>query len=442
MRHPIILVLCLFLFVFQPPFIPIATIYWLGPIIGLLLLFNHEGKHIIRNVYRNSSMSTMWKFFIIVAIYITAVNIIDIFVDEGRDVTLARLRSYNQLLVLSGLQFLFVLYFLITLKKLNYSFEDAIKFLVYAACFEGILASIAYVSPPIRSLFMTYGNQALNANMYYLEKRGFGFSQNLIDTFGFGMGLISGYIILFKWKKDIKSIYIYTVCLLFSLLAIALNARTGILVFIIAIIVRLLFDKNIFKFLIRLSVLAFASSLILTYVNKVINIGIESNNITINWISLAFAQIVDQFTGNNTTTTVDDLSFISNIVELPSSGFEFLFGTGHWIYDTGKEMGFRTDIGWYNLAWEFGIVGTLFVMFGLSFFMLRPFFMSSDISIKRISLFNTISYYVVLMKAILLGSNPGTFVLYYSTFCMYYYIRKNDFMKRSLNRNEHYVSTI
>ena len=166
----------------------------------------------------------------------------------------------------------------------------------------------------------------------------------------------------------------------------------------------------------------------------------ESSNYTINWISMAFYQISNLLADNNASSS-EDLSFISYIVELPSNGFEYIFGTGHWIYDTRRELGFRTDIGWYNLLWEFGVVGTFVVMSVLTFFMLKPFFISEDISVKRIALFNTISYYVVLIKAILLGSNPGTFVIYYSTFCIYYFIWRSELMKRSLNKGGSLLST-
>lgn len=50
--------------------------------------------------------------------------------------------------------------------------------------------------------------------------------------------------------------------------------------------------------------------------------------------------------------------------------------------------------------------------------------MTKDLTIRKIALLNTIAYGVVLMKAILIGFNPGVFVNYLATFSLYYIINK------------------
>ena len=123
--------------------------------------------------------------------------------------------------------------------------------------------------------------------------------------------------------------------------------------------------------------------------------------------------------------SMDEVGFLDNFIDLPNNYFELLFGTGHHVYDTQSSMGFRTDIGYYNLLWEFGLIGGIVLMALILWFIIKPFFMTTDLLIKRIALFNFLSYIVVMMKAILLGYNPGVFVNYMIIFSIYYCIYNN-----------------
>ena len=104
--------------------------------------------------------------------------------------------------------------------------------LVKAGVAQGFCAVLAFLIPPIRQLFVMFGDQELFTNDYFLETRGYGFSMTLIDTFGYGMGLIGGYILLFKWSNMKK--WEMITALLLIMFTVAVNARTGILVLLIA----------------------------------------------------------------------------------------------------------------------------------------------------------------------------------------------------------------
>ncbi len=413
------LYLILFVFLFQPPIIPISLIYILGPFV-LMLILRYNNKT-VGNILYKSKILWLSHFLLILAFYLVLINSLDILIVGDKGILLARLRSFNQLLLLPGIQFILITYLLIIYEKNNYSLFDVVRLLMLAGCVQGLCAIVAFLVPPVRSLFLAMGPETLYTNEWYLERRGYGFSSVLIDTFGFGMGLIAGYIVLYDWRKKIRKIYV-VLSLLLILFSIAVNSRTGILVFVIALLIRLLYDRNIFKVLIKLTILTALSGIIISFAQKIAEVGVKSENYTIAWISIAFSQIMDLFSSDG--ATVDEMVFISEFVDFPHNFFEFLFGSGHWIYDTGKELGFRSDIGWFNLFWEFGVLGTVILITGMICFMIRPFFLSIDDQLRRICLFNTISYLIVLIKAILLGYNPGSFVIYYFTFCSYYLIWK------------------
>lgn len=421
MKTYIGLALLLFIFIFQPPFVPVALIYLLGPLVMLLLLRNKD-KHSQHRIAVQSEMRRIWYFFLFLGVYLLLINILDIFIVGDNNLGIARLKSFNQLLILPGFQFLFVLYFIILAEKKELNIDDVFLIIVLAACIEGVCAVVAYLSPTMRFLFVTYGQQKLFLNEYFIEKRGFGFAQNLIDTFGFGVGLIAGYILLYDWREKTNRIFLM-IAIVLLLFTTAVNARTGLFVFVLAIVVRYLYEKSIVKFVVKLALLLIFGGAIISFAQDLINTGLNSGNNTVVWISSAFDQMMNFFS-DDTSQSVEDLTFVSNIVTLPTHPLELLFGSGHWIYDTYMQLGLRTDIGWYNLFWEFGIIGTVVLMTGMTYFIMLPFFLSKKKSIQMISVFNIVAYYIVLVKAILLGSNPGSFVIYFTTFALCYYIRK------------------
>jgi len=51
--------------------------------------------------------------------------------------------------------------------------------------------------------------------------------------------------------------------------------------------------------------------------------------------------------------------------------------------------------------------------------------MTDNTKIKSIVVFNFVAYAFLLMKAILLGYNPGVFVNYYVTFALYFYLKRD-----------------
>ena len=123
---------------------------------------------------------------------------------------------------------------------------------------------------------------------------------------------------------------------------------------------------------------------------------------------------------------MEDVTFLSNFVEFPENTFEYFFGSGHYVYDTKKELGFRTDIGYFNMFWEFGILGSAYILFYFLKLLGRPIFFFRDKTVKFIAVLNLVAYAFLMMKAILLGYNPGVFINYLVTFSLYYYARKDN----------------
>ena len=420
-KKDFILLFILFVFIFQPPFFPVPLIYLIGPIVIIKILKEKRSKN-LRTIAKYSNLYKMTRFFLVMTLYVIVINALDIIIVGDKGVFLTRLRSLNQVCFLTLSEFACICYLLLKFNKYHYSFDDAMGIIIKAAVVQGFCAILAFLLPPIREIFMMFGDRTLYSNTFFLERRGYGFSMILIDTFGYGMGLMAGYVILYKWKRGFDKYLFFS--LLLILFTIVVNARTGILVFLIAISVKVLYCNNMTTFFNKFLPVSICIVLIYLFLPKLLEFGVKSENNTISWVSASFMSILEYAKDGSSSDSIEDFAFLSTFINLPSNPFELVFGAGHHVYDTEATMGFRTDIGYFNMFWELGIFGS-FVMLGTMFlFMIKPFFISKNISIKQIALFNTISYFLVQMKAILIGYNPGVFVNYLVAFTLYYYLWK------------------
>lgn len=421
MKGKIWLLFYTFCAVFQPPFLPINFIYLLG--IVTIFLLRKEGKKMILYIAKESNILPFAHFIIKLTIYFVFINIIDILFIESADLFVTRIRCFNQLFVLSLFQCLFVVYLIIQFEKRNFQFKDIIVLLVEVGVIQGLCALVAFYVPVVRDIFMMFGDRSLYDNAFFLERRGYGFSMTLIDTFGYGIGLIVGYLVILKWEG-------YKILKLFSfglmMFTILINARTGVVVTIIAFAIKLLVDKKMSKTIVYILIFSIVLYFLKELLPILLDMGVHSENPTIVWICSDFQELYYILFELETLNSQDitNVTFLSNFVKLPSNSFEFLLGSGHYVYDTGKELGFRTDIGYYNMFWEFGILGSTVIL--IYFFKLigKPFFIALSIEQKKIAVFNIVCYGFLLLKAILLGFNPGVFINYLITFSLYYYIRK------------------
>lgn len=417
------LVIYMFLAIFEPPILPVPFIYILG--IYTIVFFVLKYKTIIPlSIPKKSGVLSLTKSFSIILFYLLFVNIIDVFFIEHANLTANRFRCINQLVVLTFIQFLEIWYIFLCSDELNYQLSDIFKILTIVGAMQGVCAFIAYNVPSIRRLFVRFGDQTLFNNAYFIERRGYGFSMTLIDTFGYGMGLIAGYILLQKWTdKKIGRI----IALSLTLFAIFVNARTGIVIFGISVILKVLQGKNKFKQFLKLVIAVPSAYYVIYYLLPVIlKRGVKSANITIKWV---FTDLQELYTalivGSSSNASLSNASFFSNFGNLPKNIFEFVFGSGHSIYDTTKVLGFRTDVGYINLWWEFGFMGLAIILLIMLTLMMKALRYADDIYIKSIVVLNIISYFIVQFKAILIGYNPGVFINYLVLFAVQYYYFSN-----------------
>lgn len=413
----------MFLAIFEPPILPVSFIYILGMLTVVLLLMKY-GRIIPLKLGYDSHILRLLKFLFVMLAYLMIVNIVDVVFIERADLLSNRIRCVNQLVILSFIEFIAIWYIFCLADELHYRIADILRTISICGAVQGLCAVAAYISPVIRSIFIKFADSELFNNAYFIERRGYGFSMTLIDTFGYGMGLIAGYIIL--QKRDNKSIW-RIIALALTVFAIFVNARTGLVIIIIAVVLKITQGENKAQQVAKIAIAVPIVYLVVkNFIPAILQNGIRSGNITVKWVSQDMLELYSTLLyGNKAGNSLTEVSFLSDFGHLPDNAFEFIFGSGHSIYDTSSILGFRTDIGYINLWWEFGVIGMLLLLIGMFIWMVKPLKVIRDKNIRSIIFLNVISYFVVLFKAILIGYNPGIFINYLMTFSIYYFCYKS-----------------
>ena len=402
-----------FLLIFEPPILPVSQIYITGAI-TLLLLVGTPCRDYLDNVIRLTGSDKAFIALVIMAAYLLTVSLIDLTLIDYSTWDSTRIRAFNQLFVLTLIQALGVLYILCEARRYGMGLEDVMKISLGAALIEGLCVVVALAVPQVRNFFLRYA-PAVYSNAWVYERRAYGFSATLLDTFGYGVGLLFG-IALFvpSGKKSIRAL-----CLILLALAALYNSRTGLVVIALAVGFKLLFGKSKKDILIGILILSALIVLLFGAMPMMISAGLRSPNVTIRWVASA---LKDFYLLYNSETSVDNVQFVSDIVPLPTNLFEIFFGSGHTVYGVeAARAGVRTDIGYTNIFWAYGIIGTAMYYSFMLYIFRSAYKRSPSYSFKALVLFFALAFFIVQIKANLLGASPGVCVTYYVIMSLIYF---------------------
>lgn len=307
-----------------------------------------------------------------------------------------------------------VTYLLCKTDRDGYGYEFLLESLINAGVIEGVCAALAFLFPGVKSIFIFFMKQFSASNLYsntwYITVRSYGFASTLVDVFGLGAALIAG--ICFFYGITRKKIYMAESIVI--AIATILNSRTGLLVYLISIVLSLLYVlqkgdiRKIISTFIAIGLLIIAGS-------KVLDI-MSTNEYTAGWFQAGIKSIQNFMSGNRTSNTSGDamsMLFQDNFWKFPTFP-RIIFGTGHSLY--GAEGYAHSDVGYVNEIWLFGILGCL-LLYGKIIEMCGMMKKSTRIPVfDYATVFLLISYFFFNIKGAALGYNPGAVVMFFIIF--------------------------
>lgn len=392
----------MFCAIFAPPFFKFNIMYILCLFMGLKLLKNKKYRICINN-------KRYLLTYICIAIYVLIVVLFNE-LREPNTFFMNRIEFVYQFFFLIPCQFFMGMYFWTEIRKSSNTYSNMKKNIFLACDIEGALVVISYLVPTVRQLFLNImlknsGNTRYS-DQEFISYRAYGFADTLLDTFGYGMGLVVGLAILSKKKTKLE---IITIVLCFF--SIVVNSRTGLAIVLVAIGIKIcsvLFERKI-----KINMRAIGITCVLIIgLYFIVSSGYISL-ITLSWIVAGFESVLDFVLKKNSNYTLGSMKnsmFSKDFWTLPDSFCEKLLGTGHSCFGTYRINGVASDVGYVNYVWIMGIAGTLVLLIFIACLFIHKIKNRKDKYEKMDLIFFMISFFLMFIKGNIITYSAGTFI--------------------------------
>lgn len=408
------LVIYLFCFMFAPPILPINFIIPLS-IYSLFIMMRFYRKELIYIIEK----SKMKRFTILMSIYVLYLLLIIILnFSWGEKVNISvYITSFYQIFLITPIMLCCIIYIIIEYEKFNLTKDQLIVHFIWAGAIEAIISLCTFISPSVRQICIDIMNRNLDTEIsdFILSVRVYGFANGLYDLFGWGTGIIAALPLFLS--KDKQKKYMWFIPLL--LVSPLLNARTGIVIFLLGFLIYLLFmDNKSVIFLFKKIFFIFVGICAVYLVIKWIQI---SNEKVYTWITKGIESFANTLSGGKEQkgTAMGNL-FKESSWNIPSFP-DIIFGTGHSVYVGRKYAKYsHSDVGYINYLWMGGIVGSC-MLYGIYFVMFcRAIKQSLDKRINWLLIFLGGTIIVFNIKGQAFTHCPATAVILTILFCSIY----------------------
>ena len=394
----IVFIVFMFCAIFTPDFFHFSMRYLLVILAGGYITWDIFIK---RRMRISSNELLLFKGFIPFIIYFSMLQIFRSMIDPSNS------GIYINTLVHTLFSFIgaFIIceFILCVSRKLNLSFDSFVKIMFAVSLMQFVCVLLALTIPSIRYYFNTlivknsYSDRlaelAEASNRGFVD-RSYGLSNNLFDSFGY----ITALIILLLYtngleKKNNKIIIVSFIMIIMPLV----NARTGVILLVLGFLVVNLFYHDIKNVLKIIGIVALA----LVVFSQLLTLLPDS---MIKWLSGGLDDILLFFSGSDESTVFSKI--LGEDLIYPNS---ILLGAG------GSSSSFNyhgVDNGYINCIWNFGLIGTVLLLFGY-IRMFKMVYNKSDYSYnKAISVAYTVIFFVYLVKIYSIDNFGGNTLIF------------------------------
>jgi hypothetical protein len=412
-------VLYIFCFIFAPPVIPKINLIFLVFLYSLFQLLIRK-RELVGVFFRESGIKKFCAMMLVAYTYIMLVMAIGIHIyDAG---AMNYIKTIYRFLLIIPITITCILYLIIRSRELEYTVYDVLHSIIKAGVLQSIISITMFLSPTVKQIIIdimfTNTGDELVRNLWVYQRRLYAFSNSVLDSFGYGTGIIAAIPIYLASKRTAKYL-LYTPILL---VVPFLNSRTGLVVFLIGLVIAvpMYIKKSSFVKIIKtglilvfLIVCAISGFQVMKKINPITTEWVENGLISF----LSLINIDQQIRSIEYTESANKL-FSSAMWDVPNA-VGFIFGTGHNVYEA---VGFsHSDVGYINDLWLGGVIGVILLYSPLIYFLLQAALKVKDNELKFILLFLCTSFFVTNVKGYMINYNVGMAITLSVLFCSIYY---------------------
>ncbi len=337
-KYPFQIIL-LYVFIFQPPFIS-RTTYFLIELIILLFFI----------ITKTSNFWNTAKYFKIELRILAFILSYTIFRDliSIREVYILKILSFY---IQSFIIPIFIVSIYTQNPTSNKRHTNLFSLIFWAAILASVFSFFLLTQTSFNHYYRSFIIIDAEEKIGNTILRGFGMSENLTFTYGYILGFISGYILLFM-----KSSYTHLIFIPFLLLGIIINARIGFFPIFLFLILTIFQKRGFINFFV-ISILFFLLAIIIPKIEYFS--FLETNKA---WVFAFFIDIYNSITGSDIAmrggSTVSTL--FNDFIIIPNTLIDLIFGTGRNLFFSQIEG--NSDVGYITQFFYGGII-FLFLLF-------------------------------------------------------------------------------
>lgn len=415
----IFLVLYIFCFLFSPPIFSVNLLLILSIYSFLAIIFKYPKK--LKNLFNKKEFK---KIILIITIYfvVYSLSVLINYLFDGSKFTSNYFINYYSFLLNFPATIVCSIYLIFKCDDLKLSFDEVIRLFIFAGLVQAIIAIATLVLPSFRQ--WTLDRMLDENNARYLEspwiiaRRFYGFSNNLLDLFGFGTGILA-VLPLYYAKNTGKYKYLLFIPVL--LIVPLLNSRSGLLIFALGLVM-FIFGTIFTRKINILNYLKYFIILILILVFGMYLVQIFSPD-TLTWIKNDFMS----FTSSDTSGTATKL-FDKSWWQLPPLQY-WLLGTGHNVsaYSSyAADIAAHSDVGYINEMWKSGLIGSLIMFVYIIYITTISKKLQKSVYYKILFVFFLIASFIMLIKGNIFSYNPGNVIIYTLAIWTIYNYKKEE----------------
>lgn len=427
----------LFMGIFLPPISSYSSIHLVLVLSFFIIIV---GLYEIRNATSIRYSIIIVRGFLPFALYYISAQLVRCFVDSSTATIYSDF--FVQTIKVFAFCFIICTALIVIIQLFRFSVEEMVNSFMKAMIIQLVCVIASFISPSIRSGFL---NQIINYSKSELVVRAierhnfhrcYGFASNLFDSFGYLTALLI--LVTFVYGIHTKKHSIILISFL-MLIAPLLNARTGMVLVFIGVLVTLLYYMKI-KNLLRIMLWILVFVILFTAFYNLLPQSIQE------FLGNGLKEIDNLMNGKASDGIVFREIFDNDFV-FPDN---ILLGAGASPEAIGNYRG--VDSGYIQCIWRYGIIGTILLFVGY----IRVFHLSYNSinckGVKVISLCFMIVFFTYLFKLYSIINYGSVFLIFGIPTILKYYgdkgkgcitnVPKQSTSNNCISDNKRYYSNI
>lgn len=398
-------ILYIFGFIFAPPIFPKINFIYIIFIYSFLKIIIMR-KKIVSEVFLTSKIKRFCTGMSLAYLYVLIIMVLVMPVQNAGFINY--LKTIYRFILITPVTITCIMYIIIRAKQLNYDIYDIINAIIKAGMIQAIISIMMFLSPTIKEklvqiMFNNTGD-SITQNLWVYQRRLYAFSNSVLDSFGYGTGILAALPFYLAYKSKIRYLFYIPILLIVPLL----NSRTGLLIFSIGFVCSIpiyITRMRIIKLLKIIGVIL----IIIISLSGVYKIVYNVNPTTVTWVENGISDFISIFNKsslNNNAGYKESTSvlFSKNKWYLPN-GLGLILGTGHNVYEAN---GFEhSDVGYINDIWLFGAIGIVLFYSQLFMLLIGTKKIKKDRELKFLFYFLGVAFLVANIKGYMLNYNVG-----------------------------------